>query len=98
MPLHDVGMQELGLDAFMQILQGPFENPMVARCTESCIHTLKQGKQLVAECNQDFCNLASHLPDWPECMLVSYSQQGLDQELYQNCTPQGVLWNLQAWF
>lgn len=62
--LHDARAWDLGdLDAFMQILRRRFEDPMVAQCTESCIHTLKQGKWLVAEYIQDFHSLASHLPD-----------------------------------
>lgn len=70
-------------DTFMQILKGRF-------------HTLKQGKWLVTGYIQDFHSLARHLRDWPKCMLISYFQEGLNQELYQYYIPRGVLHNLQV--
>lgn len=45
---------------------------MAAWYAESRIRTLKKGKWPIAEYIQDFHSLASHLPDCPECMLVSY--------------------------
>ncbi|KAK9407787.1 hypothetical protein NXF25_006561 [Crotalus adamanteus] len=77
--LHDAGVRRVDdLDAFMQNLQGQFEDSIAARHAESCICTLKQGKWLVADYIQEFCSLASHLSNWPKCMLVSYFQGGLN--------------------
>lgn len=96
--LHDEPLELDDLDTFMQGLWEQFEEPMAAHQVKACIHTLKQGKYPVTKYIQDFCSLASYLRDWSECMLVSYFQEGLNKELYQNCLPRGVLRNLQAWF
>lgn len=69
---------------------------MAARCIEARIHSLKQGKQPLMEYIQDFCHLARLLRNWPECMLVHHSREGLNKKLYQNCLPRGVPHNLQA--
>lgn len=97
--LRDEGTPELtDLDAFMQALREQLEDPKAASHKEVHIHILKQDKWLVLEYFQDCHNLASHLRDWPEHMLVYQFQENLNKELYHNCLPRGVPSNLWAWY
>lgn len=54
-------LEQQYLDAFMQSLLDRFKDITAAWHAETCIHSIQQDKQLVAEYIQDFCSLMVHL-------------------------------------
>lgn len=51
-----------------------------------------------AEYIQGFCQLASHLGNWPERVLIIHFQEGLRKKVYHTCLSWGMPQTLQAWY
>lgn len=96
--LHNANAPELrNFNRFMTALRQRFEDPLADRKARDRIKNAQQGRRRVAEYTEEFRNLAYRL-DWPECVLVTYFKDGLNDDLYTACVARGDPARLHDWY
>lgn len=88
--LHNANAPELrNLNCFMTVLRWQFKDLVADQKARGCIRTIRQERRLAAEYTKEFWDLACCL-DWPEDILVSCFEDGLNDNLYTACVMWGV--------
>uniref|UniRef100_A0ACB8EC50 Uncharacterized protein n=1 Tax=Sphaerodactylus townsendi TaxID=933632 RepID=A0ACB8EC50_9SAUR len=84
-------------DQSMISLHRCFEDPLLEEKVWDHLQQLKQGYCLVADYESEFCQLASHLQNWPKHIFIHMFKDGLDSEVLQWALAARDLNTLMGW-